>query len=111
MTELLRDIRTIACPKCGCFQIIKEYVDVSNGKILQHVNGSRWEHRIFLCGQEISYIPNFRDEEISEINVCTHNHEYIQRKNLEERELNKLKMYIDTLELNPNKRKYIKSLV
>lgn len=56
---------SMTCPTCGCTTIVAEGVEVSrNGerKIAQHVNGERWEHRTFLCGRTVKWVPNFSQE-------------------------------------------------
>ena len=58
-------IKDKSCPICGCSTIIKELIETCNDKIRTHCNGERWEHRTFLCGQEITYIPNFGRIELS----------------------------------------------
>lgn len=61
----LRNIKTNKCPICGCTDIINESVEVNMFKeIKTHCNGTRWEHRKFLCGKEISYEPNFTRESV-----------------------------------------------
>lgn len=60
----LNYIKTNKCPVCGCTEVIEESVEtdcVTEG-IRVHSNGGSWEHRTFLCGMEIRYIPNFRSE-------------------------------------------------
>jgi len=69
-------IKDKSCPICGCSTIIKELIETCNDKIRTHCNGERWEHRTFLCGQEITYIPNFGRIELSTYNVCTNNEEF-----------------------------------
>lgn len=61
----LTSIKTEKCPVCGCDTVIREWVDTDfdNTKIREHCNGHHWEHRKFLCGYQIGYIPNFMAEE------------------------------------------------
>lgn len=59
----LRNIKTNECPICGCTDIVSESVETNIfNKIRVHCNGTRWEHRKFLCGKEICYEPNFSKE-------------------------------------------------
>jgi len=83
---MLKNIKMITCPKCGCAEIVKEYVDVENynkPKVHQHTNGTRWEHRAFLCGFEVIYEPNFKRETINNQFECFYDHEVIARKEKE----------------------------
>lgn len=107
----LESIKTYACPKCGCLEVIQETLKTSNGVIMQHVNGTKWESRKFLCGQVINYIPNFQSEDVSIFEICTHNHDYIKRKNLENSELAKLHKFIETLDLCPEKQRHLKIMM
>lgn len=64
----LRNIKTNKCPICGCTDVVSESVEIDTfskiNKIKVHCNGTRWEHRRFLCGKEICYEPNFSSESI-----------------------------------------------
>lgn len=71
----LINITTNKCPICGCDIIVNEYVETFNNSIRVHSNGTRWEHRNFLCGTEISYIPNFNKECLS--GKCVNDKQYI----------------------------------
>ena len=51
-------IKKMQCPECGDPEIVAESVEVSDGRIREHVHGGRWEHRTFACGLELAYIPN-----------------------------------------------------
>ena len=51
-------IKKMQCPECGDPEIVAESVEVSDGRIREHVHGGRWEHRTFACGLELMYIPN-----------------------------------------------------
>lgn len=83
---MLRNIKTIQCPICGCTDIIEESVDTNNyGKpeILQHCNGTRWEHRKFLCGYHVQYEPNFSKEVENQFSECRNDPKVIARKKKE----------------------------
>lgn len=59
----LQNITSTCCPVCGCSVIVKESVEYNeNDGIRIHCNGGRWEHRYFLCGGEIYFVPNFNKE-------------------------------------------------
>jgi len=101
---ILRNIKSLECPICGCSTIIKEEIDVFCGKVSVHCNGQRWERRTFLCGQEINWIPNFEREEIHKYNICTFNDAYKdkQRKILASKKA--VKDFIDTLDIDEIRR-------
>ncbi|KSV57735.1 hypothetical protein [Acetivibrio ethanolgignens] len=59
----LRNIKTNKCPICGCTDVVSESVEIDTfNRVKVHCNGTRWEHRKFLCGKEICYEPNFCNE-------------------------------------------------
>ena len=72
----LNFIKTEICPKCGCNVIVEESIETYNYNIKVHTNGGRWEHRKFLCGTEVCYVPNFRKEEIR--GTCIRDPIYLQ---------------------------------
>lgn len=74
-------IKSKQCPVCGCDVIVGENVELEHrlGRVREHANGGRWEHREFACGCRISYIPNFSKEEVSR--ECSHDPEIIEREN------------------------------
>jgi hypothetical protein len=78
----LRFIKTTTCPICGCSQVASESIDVSSyaddPKYNTHCNGENWEHRKFVCGYAISYVPNFRAEE--KTNDCKYNPTEAEKK-------------------------------
>lgn len=83
---MLKSIKTIQCPICGCTEIIEEKVDVGHyntPEVLQHCNGARWEHRKFLCGYSVQYEPNFSKEIESKNSECCYDPEVIARKEKE----------------------------
>lgn len=85
---MLNSINTIKCPICGCTEIVEESVDISNWskpEIRQHCNGTRWEHRKFLCGYKIQYEPNFSKEVTSENSECCYDPIVIERKEKEKK--------------------------
>lgn len=57
---------------CGNSNIISERIE----PLGTHVNGGKYEHRRFACGQEISYVPNFERTELSKYYICKENNEY-----------------------------------
>jgi len=82
---MLKNIKTIKCPICGCKDIIEESIDTNydRAEILQHCNGTRWEHRKFLCGYHVQYEPNFSKEVENKYSECKNNLEVIARKKKE----------------------------
>lgn len=62
----LKFIQTDRCPVCGCSIVKAEWIehDIDEKSLLTHCNGGQWEHRKFLCGKEVVYIPNFRSEQL-----------------------------------------------
>jgi hypothetical protein len=82
---MLKDIKTVKCPICGCTEIVSESLDVSQigplePQIQQHCNGGRWEHRKFLCGYEVEYIPNYGKENKVSYSECFYDPEVVARK-------------------------------
>lgn len=60
----LEYIKTEQCPICGCTEVVKEFVEHDGQTIRTHCNGTRWEHRQFLCGLEMCFVPNFMKETV-----------------------------------------------
>lgn len=62
----LNFIKTDRCPICGCSIVESEWIehDIDRKSLLTHCEGGQWEHRKFLCGKEIVYIPNLRIEQL-----------------------------------------------
>lgn len=87
---MLKNIKTIKCPVCGCTDIIEESIDANydKTKILQHCNGTRWEHRKFLCGYRVEYIPNYSKE--FESKECYYDPKVIARKEKEKQDKERL---------------------
>jgi len=86
---MLRNIKTIECPICGCTDIIEESVDTNyygKSEILQHCNGTRWEHRKFLCGYHVQYEPNFSKEAENKFSECKNSPEVIAIKKKEKQD-------------------------
>jgi len=106
----LQYIKEDKCTICGCDVIIKEYIelDVCNKlKYREHCQGGRWEHRMFACGQELSYIPNFNKTTLSDYGKCTNNKEYKMQLQKRKDFINKLKAFIkDTDDNVDDKFKY-----
>ena len=85
---MLKSITTQKCPICGCTKIIEESVetDYEKTEILQHCNGTRWEHRKFLCGYHIQFEPNFSKESANKFSECRNDKEVIARKDKEKKD-------------------------
>lgn len=71
-----RHLKVGACPTCGERTVVAERVEVSTyglktPEIRQHTNGQRWEHRRFLCGCEVEWVPNYEAAWVSV--VCPQN--------------------------------------
>lgn len=62
----LNFIETDRCPICGCDIVTSEYIEpeCDRKSLRTHACGGQWEHRKFLCGKEVVYIPNFRSEQL-----------------------------------------------
>lgn len=101
----LNFIKTEICPKCGCDIITEESIENIDYNIKVHTNGGRWEHRKFLCGIEICYVPNFRKEEI--IGNCVRDPIYLQT--LKERNNRKKKVieFMHNLNYSNNEIEYV----
>lgn len=108
----LNFIKTDRCPICGCNIIISESIepDIDYKSLRTHSYGGQWEHRTFLCGKEVVYIPNFRSEELK--GNCKNDPIYIARlqkikddkiklkkfcedENIDESIINNIKFYVD----------------
>ena len=74
----LKFIETDKCPICGCGIVKSESIeaDIDNKSLLTHAYGGQWEHRKFLCGKEVVYIPNFRSEQLK--GDCINDPKYIE---------------------------------
>jgi hypothetical protein len=86
---MLKNIKTTACPICGCSEIINEYVEVSNfikPEIKTHGNDTRWEHREFLCGYRVEFQPNYSKEIRSKRSECFYDPVIITKKEKEKQE-------------------------
>lgn len=102
---MLKNIKTIKCPICGCSEIIKEEVEISNfaePSINQHCNGTRWEHRKFLCGYEVNYIPNYCKKFQNEHSECFYDQDVIARKNKEKEDKESLLKILKDNNINQN---------
>lgn len=86
-----------ACPVCGETTVVGEWVETETlgdeTRVLCHVNGARWEHRKFACGQELVYIPNFSRTEKSDYRVCRRDPELLARRE----RMQRIKAEIETL--------------
>lgn len=101
---MLNYIKTVTCPICGCTEIIKEYVEATiyqNPEVNQHTNGTRWEHREFLCGYKVEYIPNFLREFTSENSQCFYDPEVIKRKQKEKEDKENLVSLLEKHNISP----------
>jgi hypothetical protein len=63
------------CPDCGApahnVGVKTSYAsDDETAKILEHVNGGRWEYVVFTCGRRDEFIPNFNG--IRTERICPH---------------------------------------
>ena len=90
---MLKSVKTIKCPICGCSEIVEESIEVScfnDPKVKQHCNGTRWEHRKFLCGYKVDYIPNYSREIESKNSECVYNPVVIAKKEKEEQDKERL---------------------
>lgn len=89
---LLRDIRIIKCPYCGCSNIIREMSE----KL--HTNGHYNEYRRFECGYELWFSPNFM--KIKLIGECLN--DPVRKEIIKHRELavEKLVRYIKSKRFN-----------
>lgn len=89
---MLKNIKTIKCPICGCVEVVSESVDTNYNQteILQHCNGTRWEHRKFLCGYHIEYIPNFSKECENKYSECKNSPEVIKKREKEKKDKDRI---------------------
>lgn len=109
----LKYITTNKCPTCGTDIIIEERIekDIASFQIRVHTNGECWEHRRFVCGQEIGYIPNCQTEELSKFNVCTNNNEY-KNKIRKQKEANaQMIHFVESLDVDEDYKKALKNWI
>ena len=91
----LRSVKTNKCPICGCDTVIAEYIDTTfdNTEVLEHCNGGRWEHRKFLCGYQVLYVPNFSREETT--GNCRYDPQLIAQERMRREAIEAVKQTID----------------
>lgn len=83
----LRNIKTNKCPICGCTDVVSESVEIDTfHRIKVHCNGTRWEHRKFLCGKEIRYEPNFSNESVHGNCINDQTYQALLKKQKEDKE-------------------------
>jgi hypothetical protein len=94
----LVSLREDKCPICGTHVVIEESVEVEkygcNPKVREHVNGGKWEHRKFICGLVLSYIPNFGMTEINKYYTCKNDPTLIERNKKREELKEEILMFI-----------------
>lgn len=69
---------TEKCPYCGCDIVVSESVEMDCfGKVWQHCNGGKLEHRRFACGYESVFEPNFNRTDECRTSLCRMNNDYL----------------------------------
>lgn len=95
----LKNIEFANCPVCGDSVIVQEELEVGmDGKVRTHCNGTNWEHRVFSCGQKVSFIPNYVATFLDKYQICKRDNNFIEKK--EKRKIAKQKVlsYLENLE-------------
>lgn len=106
----LKFIKTKKCPICGCTTVVQEYVETEDySKIRVHCDGAQWEHRIFLCGKEISFSPNFNMETFE--GTCHNDPDYLKQCQKWKEDKEKLLNFCKDNELDKNLIARIKNYV
>lgn len=82
----LKNIEEHICPDCGAGT--KE-----ERKVCQHVNGHWNEHRVFHCGKELHFSPNFM--RVVHEGECQRTPKYIARHKREQRFKRKIELVIE----------------
>lgn len=95
----LTHVKTNACPVCSETRVVSESVKTSSldrNEILEHAHGGKWERREFLCGYEVEYVPNYREDEKK--SPCRRDPIVAERKAKRQIALDKTLAFIETLE-------------
>lgn len=87
----LREIKDKVCPICGA-EIVSET------KCRQHTNGYYNEYRVFGCGYQLHFSPNFMNT--SKVGMCLNSSEYKLREKKREKVKQELKSYINSLDVD-----------
>ncbi len=95
---LLTKIKEEFCPICGSDPI-------QENKKNRHTNGHWNESRVFSCGLEISFSPNFMKAERSKYRVCSKDPVEIAKKEKIKQAAKKLIAYIKKLDCDESFRK------
>lgn len=88
----LAKIKDDSCPDCGCRKITSE------SSSHQHCNGDWNEHRVFDCGKNLHYSPNFGD--VREESPCTKSAAYLEQRRLRQEGVSKTVIFIERLKLD-----------
>ena len=99
----LKFVKAKKCPICGCDIVVKEYVetDIEGKNINVHTNGGLWEHRVFLCGADMEYIPNFLRESLG--GQCRNDSVYLENLRKEKEDKEKLLDFCKKNNISPFK--------
>lgn len=96
------NLKTEKCPTCGA-EPYMEGVEVewgTDGKIMRHVNGQRWEWRQFLCGCRVGWVPNFERSEVLRGHDCRHSPEVRARELKREKAAEQLRKTVESLDVD-----------
>lgn len=85
----LAKIKDDSCPDCGCRKITSE------SSSHQHCNGDWNEHRVFDCGKNLHYSPNF--SQVREESPCTKSAAYLKQRADRQAAVHKIKVLIGNL--------------
>ena len=98
----LRFIKTNKCPICGCDTVVMEYVesDFDHTKVREHCDGGQWEHRAFLCGYQVAYVPNFCSEQKDR--DCRHDPRLIEQREKQRKTIDAVKDLIKRADCDPD---------
>ena len=104
-----RNLKLEACPVCGCSIVVNEHVEEYAGSIRKHINGQTWEHKRFLCGQEVMWEPAFEAVEVSATFHCRNDEEYRKKVAMTSKAWKDLDEFVDTLEVDDTVKAKMKS--
>jgi hypothetical protein len=91
---LMRKLKTIKCPVCGCTKVVRELSEKP------HTNGLYNEYREFECGYTIHFCPNFPNVSETKVKECFYDPEVKKRVMLQCQAMEKLGKMIPSLDID-----------
>lgn len=87
----LKHIKETKCPHCGARVTVEKQRD-------KHCNGHWNESRIFACGCELAYTPNYKSTR--EVSECTQCDMYKSREKIRKKAIERLCGYISKMRVD-----------